>query len=73
MTEPTTNPGWPQTPAAWHVAMACEAAAQRFEHAMHDLVTSMPAANAEKRAEVAKGLLQIQQDLGPIRQPDEDD
>jgi hypothetical protein len=69
MTEPTNNPGWPQTPAAWRVAMACEEAAQRFQRAMHDLTTMDPTMDAETRAQIAKALLTMQ-DPEPFLQPD---
>lgn len=69
MTEPTTGPGWPQTPGAWRVAMACEDAAQRFERAMRDLTQTDPAMDNETRAQAAKNLLALQ-DLGPFLQPD---
>jgi hypothetical protein len=65
-----TSPGWPQSPGAWRVAMACEEAVQRFGRVMRDLATAMPTADPETRAQVAGELLQMQQDLGPFLQPD---
>ncbi len=69
MSELTINPGWPQSPGAWRVAMACEEAAQRFERAMRDLAVMMPTTDAETLAQTAKTLLVVQ-DLGPFLQPD---
>ena len=47
---------WPQHPAAWRVAQACEDNMRRVECAMHELLTA-PGASAEDLERIKEGIL----------------
>ena len=61
---------WPQHPAAWRVAQACEDNMRRFERAMHDLLTA-PGATAEDLEQIKEGILAMAATIEPPTQSEE--